>query len=298
MNNTDLHKLLVELLQDASDYFDHTSNSSQDSQIITKLTYRIDQVIGEITVVVRSFPLIKDADQDELYRNWKRMTAALRLCAYDYSEGYDVWDEDIYRGYRPASQSEDRRISIAEAREEFEKAHAAVLRVLSLVSSLDELSPSFPEISQSLKRFRKDYPESIKTAFVMMRFGTTRVHEEIVSAIKQTLELNHIIGLRADDKQYHSDLFPNVLTYIYGCSIGIAVFERIENEEFNPNVALEVGYMLALRKPVCFLKDRTLKTLHTDLIGKLYKEFDQLDPGSTIPKELSKWLEDQEIIRG
>ena len=86
------------------------------------------------------------------------------------------------------------------------------------------------------------------------------------------------------------------MTYIYGCGFGVAVFERIEAEEFNPNVSLEVGYMLALKKPVCLLKDKTLKTLHTDLVGKLYKEFDPQNPGKTIPDRISQWLLDKEII--
>lgn len=153
-----------------------------------------------------------------------------------------------------------------------------------------------PEISQSIERFQKDYPNLTKTGFIMMRFGSTTAHEAIVSAIKVTLEENGIIGLRADDKQYHDDLFFNVLTYVYACDFGIAVFERIEMEQFNPNVALEVGYMLALTKPVCLLKDRTLTTLQVDLIGKLYKVFDPLDPNGTIPKELRKWLKDKGII--
>jgi nucleoside 2-deoxyribosyltransferase len=86
------------------------------------------------------------------------------------------------------------------------------------------------------------------------------------------------------------------MTYLYGCGFGIAVFERIEAEEFNPNVSLEVGYMFALNKPVCLLKDRTLKTLHTDLVGKLYKTFDPQDPIKTIPDEVTQWLSDKEII--
>ncbi|MCX5713215.1 MAG: hypothetical protein NT033_00025 [Candidatus Omnitrophica bacterium] len=89
-------------------------------------------------------------------------------------------------------------------------------------------------------------------------------------------------GLRADDKCYHDDLFPNILTYLWGCSIGIAVFERLEADEFNPNVSLEVGYMRALGKPICLLKDKTLRTLQTDLIGKLYTPFDPQNPEGSI----------------
>jgi hypothetical protein len=149
------------------------------------------------------------------------------------------------------------------------------------------------EIRESLERFRRDYPDARKVAFLMMRFGKTKAHEDIVSGIKAALDPLGVTVVRADDKQYHDDLFPNVLTYVYGCSFGIAVFERIETEQFNPNVALEVGYMFALKKDICLLKDRTLNTLHADLVGKLYRVFDPLDPIGTIPRELSRWLRDK-----
>lgn len=51
--------------------------------------------------------------------------------------------------------------------------------------------------------------------------------------------------------------------------------------------------MFALKKPLCLLKDKTLKTLHADLVGKLYRVFDPLDPVGTIPEELSQWLHDK-----
>lgn len=153
------------------------------------------------------------------------------------------------------------------------------------------------EILESLKLFKEDYPDPAKVAFIMMRFGKTQAHKNIEEGIKNTLSSNGITGLRADDKGYHDDLFYNILTYIYGCGCGIAIFERIEADEFNPNVALEVGYMLALGKPVCYLKDRTLEALQTDIIGKLYKQFDPYDPIGTIPTELAKWLLDKGIVK-
>jgi hypothetical protein len=154
------------------------------------------------------------------------------------------------------------------------------------------------EIKESLEKFKADYPDSRKVAFVMTRFGKTKAHESIISGIRKALLPLGISAVRADDKQYHDDLFPNVLTYVYGCGFGIAVFERIESEEFNPNVALEVGYMFALRKQVCLLKDKTLKTLHADLVGKLYKVFDAQAPIESIPTELSQWLRDKGFQAG
>lgn len=160
--------------------------------------------------------------------------------------------------------------------------------------SVDHIKAAPPlMIKPSLKRFLTDHSDPAKTALVMMKFSKTKVLDQIAEEIRVTLKEKGIEGLRADDKEYHDDLFYNILTYIYGCGFGIAVFERIEADEFNPNVSLEVGYMLALSKPVCLLKDRTLKTLPTDLVGKSYRPFDPQDIASTIPSELSKWLADK-----
>jgi hypothetical protein len=112
-------------------------------------------------------------------------------------------------------------------------------------------------------------------------------------AIRSALSEHGIEGVRADDKRYHSHLYFNVQTYMHGCDIGIAAHDRIESDTHNPNVALEVGYMLALRKPVCLLKDRTLTALHADLVGWMYEPFNTLKPAETIPPHVSKWLADK-----
>ncbi|HEX9973116.1 MAG TPA: hypothetical protein VGD14_13680 [bacterium] len=152
------------------------------------------------------------------------------------------------------------------------------------------------EINSSLDAIFKDYPKNEKLAFIVMQFGITPAHARIVEAIKSVLRRNDIVALRADDKEYHNDLYYNVLTYIYRCNFSICIFDRIESDQFNPNVALEVGYLLSLGKPICLLKDKTLKALPTDLVGKLYKEFDPQSPESDIEKELTKWLNDKSII--
>lgn len=152
-------------------------------------------------------------------------------------------------------------------------------------------------IRESLQRFREDHPDPTTVAFILMQFRDTKAHGQIAKAIKEGLAAHGITGVRADDKEYHEDLFPNIVTYMHGCGMGVAVFERIEAENFNPNVSLEMGYMYAMGKPLCLLKDRTLTALHTDLMGKLYREFDPYDPGGTIPPRLSRWLNDRGLSK-
>lgn len=151
------------------------------------------------------------------------------------------------------------------------------------------------EIRDSLRNFQSVYPNADKQGFVMMKFGESPAHTEILKGIRQALSDCGMTALRADDRQFHDDLYYNIMTYIYGCSFGIAVFERILNEDFNPNVSLEVGIMLGLRKPVCLLKDSTLKLLHTDMVGKLYRPFDPQRAAETIPGSLLGWIKDKGI---
>jgi len=145
-------------------------------------------------------------------------------------------------------------------------------------------------LEDSLQRFQEDHPNPERVGFVMMRFGKSKIHETIFRVINNTLVSEGLGAVRADDKDYHEDLFYNVLTYMHGCEFGIAVFEHAEGESFNPNVAFEVGYMMALKKPVCLLKDQTLTMLPTDLAGKLYCPFDTQDLDASISKQLSSWL--------
>lgn len=158
---------------------------------------------------------------------------------------------------------------------------------------ISEQAISVPEIASGLEKFQQDYPTGKKTAFIVMQFGTTNLHSEIVDCIKKTLEKHNITALRADDKEYMDDLFPNVKVYMHACDFGIAVFDRITEDDFNPNVTLEVGYMLGLGKNVLLLKDKTLKSLSTDLTGKLYKQFDTTDVLKTMPDQIEKWLSDK-----
>ena len=152
------------------------------------------------------------------------------------------------------------------------------------------------DIKESSERFYKDYPDGTRTAFLIMQFTETDVHDKIISTIKNLLLEYNITVLRADDKEYSDDLFANIKTYMHCCEFGISIFERVTEDEFNPNVSLEVGYMMGLNKPVCLLKDKTLKSLQTDLAGKLYKPINLFKIEDTIKKHLNKWLNDKELI--
>ena len=98
--------------------------------------------------------------------------------------------------------------------------------------------------------------------------------------------------LRADDKDYTGDLWDNVCVYMLGCRFGVAVFEEIDVREFNPSVALELGFMLALSKRCLLLKEQRMTQMPTDIVGKLYKPFDSYNIPATISVAVAQWMRD------
>ncbi len=152
------------------------------------------------------------------------------------------------------------------------------------------------DLKEPLTRFRKDHLKSESCCFLMMKFEDTKIQTGIVEILREIFEINSLTLLRADDKWYADDLFLNIKTYMHGCAFGVALFERINSNYFNPNVSLEIGYMMAMNKPLLFLKDRTLTSLHSDLISRLYYEYDFQNPKATLETVTRKWLTDKEII--
>lgn len=142
-----------------------------------------------------------------------------------------------------------------------------------------------------------DYPNPGSNVFLAMRFRDTKQHREIVTAVRQALQFYGLHGLRADDKAYSESLWPNVKSYMDACDFGIVVFEQIEDDDFNPNVSLELGYMLAEKKRVLLLKERHLKTVPADIVGHLYKPFDSYDIPSSVELRTSEWLRDIGIAK-
>lgn len=155
----------------------------------------------------------------------------------------------------------------------------------------------YEHFSRYLPNFLNDHPNFEKNVFLMMRFRTGQQYQEIHSAIKDEMAKYGLKILRADDKDYTGDLWENVCLYMLGCTFGIAVFEEIDLREFNPNVALELGFMTAQNKRCLLLKDQRMPRLPTDIVGKLYKEFDTYQIQTTIQASIKKWCNDVGISR-
>lgn len=98
-------------------------------------------------------------------------------------------------------------------------------------------------------------------------------------------------AVRASDRDYTTSLWTNVEVYLTGCKYGIAVFEDIDVRDFNPNVALELGYMMGRGKRTLLLKEQRLRTLPADVVDRLYKPFDSYHIPTTVAAEVERWID-------
>jgi phosphoserine phosphatase len=137
-----------------------------------------------------------------------------------------------------------------------------------------------------------------KNVFIMTPFLDDPQFLKMLEVIKKVLAENGYKAWIAHDKQLDSELWGNVQSYLLGCKYGIAIFTHEEEVTvsakpyFNPNVSIELGYMLGRGKQVLLLKDKALDSLQTDLFGSLYREFDLKDYKKSIRKEVQEWLKD------
>ncbi len=151
---------------------------------------------------------------------------------------------------------------------------------------------AFEHLARFLPEFLKDHPNIDRNIFLMMRFNESEQHSKIQNTIALEARKYDLCVLRADDRDYTGDLWDNVCLYAVGCRYGIAVFEEIDQRDFNPNVALELGLMMAMNKRSLLLKDSRMPKLPTDVVGKLYKPFDTYHIEDSIAECVQSWVRD------
>lgn len=110
--------------------------------------------------------------------------------------------------------------------------------------------------------------------FIVTRFGTTAEHQKVFQFLENVESRLEIPLVRADYATFAPDLWANVQCFMHGCRFAIAVFEDAEGKGYNPNVALETGYLLAIEKPTIILKSASLSAMPSDLLSKLYIPYD------------------------
>lgn len=157
------------------------------------------------------------------------------------------------------------------------------------------LPPSLapPELGPGLAEYLKTHPFD-RNVFGMTRYPSEDegLSDPVGPALIIAKEVCSEHGLEfhlASDKAISDDLWTNVAGHMWASRYGIAFFEDRADEGLNPNLNIEVGSMLMTGRRCALLKDKSIKKMPTDLVGKIYKPVD-LSVSETVRHVLHEWI--------
>ena len=157
------------------------------------------------------------------------------------------------------------------------------------------LPDGYEYLEEDCRSFFLDHPRYERNVFIMTRFvAGDALLARLDFELRRSLCRHGLEGVRADDRMYPRDrqLWENVCVYMLCCKYGVAVLEDRLKDEFNPNVALEFGFMRALDKPTLLLVDRGFGNLRADVVGILREEFDLTDITGSLAQPIENWVRD------
>jgi len=170
---------------------------------------------------------------------------------------------------------------------------AGAVRRGDLTGSFDHAAIGYQFLEEPCRRLLEDHPDPVRNVFIMTPYhkAVAKVIETLESALREA-GLN---PLRADAKNYLKDrnLWHNICVYMLCCGSGVAVLENQARREFNPDVALEYGFMRALDKRVLLLTEKNFKAIRADIGGIVRESFDAGRPNSVVTA-VGRWLRDFE----
>jgi hypothetical protein len=94
----------------------------------------------------------------------------------------------------------------------------------------------------------------------------------------------------AVETKLHPNLWENIECQMLACGRGIAIVEDQFNPKLNPNVAMEWGWMRAMKKPVLYLVEKSVAQIPADVAGLIKSRFDWDNPQANIPQLITQDL--------
>ncbi len=155
-----------------------------------------------------------------------------------------------------------------------------------------------PELVGILRRFLSQH-EFERNVFGMTRFpseGSNAPPDPVRAALEVARRACASHGLEfhlASDRQLHDDLWTNVAAHMWASHYGIAFFEDLASpvRGLNYNLTTEVGAMLITGRRCCLLKDPSIASLPTDLVGRIRKDV-SLSDDAQVDAVLHAWIRD------
>jgi hypothetical protein len=155
-----------------------------------------------------------------------------------------------------------------------------------------------PSLVPALRKFLAEH-EFDRNVFGMTRFPDDE-EEEPSDPVKRALDVAravceaHALEFHlANDRKILDDLWPNVAAHMWASRYGIAFFEDLADPPrgLSYNLTIEVGSMTITGRRCALLKDVSIESMPTDLVGRIYEPIDLTRP-NTVEKALHRWIRD------
>ena len=213
----------------------------------------------DIAGVARGSPLLAEADTQELRHNTRQMLANVHFREYRHTGVYIHHDQGEVLGVDPPSHEDVPFDDAATAKKRFDKAAAAILDLVDLLSPTDAVQSSSSDTSS----YRPN------TAFIMMAIDNSNPElEDIKNGIKEVFEEFGLHAITADEIEHEGAITDRILD-----EIEISEFLIADLTHERPNVYYEIAHAHARNKRVILFRKKGT-VLHFDVAHRNCPEYE------------------------
>ncbi len=124
--------------------------------------------------------------------------------------------------------------------------------------------------------------------FMIMPFADE--YRPIYDRIKDYMNKKGYKVIRADERKFMSEIWSNVRLYLECCKRAIVLFPKTDDNRYNANVALEMGYMMSRGTPILLIKEKGEFKLFSDIGSVMYEEYDSGNLDSDLLRIMDSWI--------
>ena len=113
---------------------------------------------------------------------------------------------------------------------------------------------------------------------------------QLIPKLRRAVSEHGLVMQVASDGMAEDTLWANVVTYMWACKYAIVLMDSSDGL-LNSNVLIEIGGMLMTGRRCAILRDKSVPTMPSDLVGHIYIPTDLSDHDASVG-EIHKWIRD------
>lgn len=113
---------------------------------------------------------------------------------------------------------------------------------------------------------------------------------KLIPKLRGAVSEHGLVMQVASDGMAEDTLWANVVTYMWACKYAVVLMDSADGV-LNSNVLIEIGGMLMTGRRCAILRDKSVPTMPSDLVGHIYRPTDLADHDASVG-EIHKWMRD------